>query len=314
MTLGRVVDDYTSALGTEKQAALAVVMRRWRRMTPDLDASWQTIKPSIIAATVGAQLEIGGIAADYAAASVAEVYRGGRIADYEPALDAWAGLAGDGRTVAGLVDGAVVTAKDAIKVGKPLPEALASGGAWLSKAVATAMADTHRGVEQVGFVGRRVRQYARQLTGSTNCGRCIILAGRLYYAQTAFLRHPQCDCTHVPAADAQGGAALNPHEYLDGLSDEQLARALGSKANAQAWRDGADVNQLINAYRSKGGVQTAQNGWRFTTEGTARRGAGRQAMTAAGMKGARLMPSTIYEIAKDRDEALRMLRAFGWIL
>ena len=73
MTLGRVVDDYTSALDVEKQAALAVVMRRWRRMTPDLDASWQTIKPSIIAATVGAQLEIGGIAADYAAASVAEV-------------------------------------------------------------------------------------------------------------------------------------------------------------------------------------------------------------------------------------------------
>ena len=37
-------------------------------------------------------------------------------------------------------------------------------------------------------------------------------------------------------------------------------------------------------------------------------------MTTYGATGVRLMPSSIYEIARNRDEAQSLLRTYGWIL
>ena len=113
---------------------------------------------------------------------------------------------------------------------------------------------------------------------------------------------------------------------------DELARVLGSKANARAYKDGADLNQLVNAYRRKGSVQSAQWGDRrikYTLEGTTRRGAASYRMIAAGyandyikMGGRytrvdrpRLMPETIYEsCARTGRDPRAMLAAYGWIL
>src|SRR5690606_6891364 len=118
--------------------------------------------------------------------------------------------------------------------------------------------------------------------------------------------------------------------YLGELNDADLAKALGSRANARAFKDGADPIQLVNSYRS--GVQTAQRydgTIKYTLEGTTRRGLAYRAMSAAGVTGGsarrrvgdrylaarnvRLMPEPIYARAKSRDEALQMLRDYGWI-
>lgn len=151
-----------------------------------------------------------------------------------------------------------------------------------------------------------------------SCGRCVILAGKRVSTREPFLRHPGCDCRHIPASESVAeDLSVNPAEYLDGLSDDELAKALGSRANAQAWRDGADPAQLINAYRRSGAVRAAQvydRRVKYTTEATTRRGWAHSRMGAGRRRAPRLMPESIYQIATSRDEALRLLRLYGWIL
>jgi hypothetical protein len=53
-----------------------------------------------------------------------------------------------------------------------------------------------------------------------------------------------------------------------------------------------------------------------TTEGTTKRGVAGKVMEGlpGGRKAPRLMPESIYQIAgRDRDEAIRLLRRFGYI-
>src|SRR5690606_6290429 len=110
-------------------------------------------------------------------------------------------------------------------------------------------------VEQMGAHSRRVERYVRMVVGRHTCGRCVILAGKIYRTAEAFDRHPECDCEHIPVAEnVAGDLTTSPGDYFDSLSDEELAATLGSKANAEAYRDGVDVNQLINAYRQRGDV------------------------------------------------------------
>jgi hypothetical protein len=68
------------------------------------------------------------------------------------------------------------------------------------------------------------------------------------------------------------------------------------KGGAQAIRDGADMAKVVNARR---GMVTAE-GRLFTTE-------------AAG-RTPRLMPEQIYRDAASREDAIRLLRRFGYIL
>lgn len=141
-----------------------------------------------------------------------------------------------------------------------------------------------------------------------------------------------CDCTNVPATpENRDGLLADPHAYLDDLSDDDLARTLGSRANARAFRDGADQNQLVNAYRRGGDVRPAQvygRNVKYTTEGVTRRGLAGQRMRSAGLasegevkrgrylalKAPRLMPESIYQIATSPEDAQRLLRLYGWIL
>src|SRR5690625_2456893 len=123
----------------------------------------------------------------------------------------------------------------------------------------TVLADTMRGAEQMHMKARRVGGYVRMRGGDSPCGRCVMRAGRVYDSDTALERHPRCRCVHIPAAESiAGDLRVDPHEWLDSLDDDELAKALGSRANAQAFRDGADPGQLVNAYRRRGDVRKAQ--------------------------------------------------------
>lgn len=311
------VREYTAQLEREKLAALGSVAAAWARMSPDFDPSWKAIGPAVTAVTLAAQLEVARLANEYVPAVLATTAPGAAAAQYEPSLRAWQGTAGDGRPVETLAAGAVVQAKLGVQRGLTVPQALGSAGRWLDGAVSTVLADTHRGVEQMGAHSRRVERYVRMIVGRHTCGRCVILAGKIYRTAEAFDRHPECDCEHIPVAEnVAGDLTTSPSDYLDSLDDDELAKALGSKANAEAYRDGADVNQLINAYRQRGDVRKAQMWGRsvsYTTEGMTKRGWAYKRMTG-GRTQARLMPSSIYEIAKDRDDAIRLLRVYGWIL
>lgn len=167
----------------------------------------------------------------------------------------------------------------------------------LDRIVATQLQDTGRMGESLATAVRpRVSGYVRMLN-LPSCSRCIQLAGRVYRWNSGFQRHPLCDCVHIPTTeDAAGDLRTDPRLAFESMTPEQQDRSFG-KAGAEAVRDGADVSQVVNARR--GGVQTAQM-------------FGRELLTTATGR-PRLMPESIYRIADDRADAIRLLTRFGYI-
>ena len=321
---------YSAAQRAEIQAALAAVSRLWRRMGSDFDASYARIEPSLLAVLFSAQERV----ADGALAYVPDAL--GDAAPepiYKSAGSRFVGVAGNGLPVASMAYGAVIHAKQAVSAGLEQGAALARAGQFLNLASGTMLSDTGRAAEKVSGGAHRVRHFVRMLN-PPSCGRCVVLAGKTSKHSEAFDRHPGCDCRNVPASEDTGDdARTNPRDYLSGLSEAEQDRFLGSKANGQAFRDGADMNQLINAYRKSGAVRPAQIhgvNIKYTREGTTRRGHAywqmsqaqyikEQGVFKAGskytrLKSPRLMPESIYSIAKDQDDAKRLLKLYGWVV
>lgn len=328
-SLPQSAEVYAQDQRIEAGAAVSAIRRLWARMGFDFDASWAEVGPLILAALDLGQERITTGALAY----VPDVIRdtGQRLypAAYTIAPEALVGTAGNGLPTEVMAYSAVIQAKVDVGAGLTPVLALERAGKYLSMATGTLLSDTGRTAEKMAGNARRVTWYVRMLN-PPSCGRCVILAGRETSSSTAFDRHPGCDCRNIPQVESvDTDLTVNAPEYLDSLDDAELARTLGSKANAQAYQDGADLNQLINAYRRKGAVQTAQQYGRtvkYTTEGTTRRGLAYRAMSqmAANQRRdargrnivttPRLMPESIYAIAKDRDDAQRLLRLYGWIL
>lgn len=300
-------------------------------MGDEFDPSYALIERQLWAVMDTAQERVTTGALAYIPAVLDETNQRNPDPDYEVPARTLVGTAGDGLGTDTLAYGAVVHAKTATLDGASIPEALAVGGRFLSTAVGTLLSDTGRTAEKMAAHSRKVGGFVRMLE-PPSCGRCVILAGKHFGAREAFQRHPRCDCRNIPASeDVAGDMLTTPGEYLDGLSDDELAKALGSKANARAYRDGADSIQLVNAYRS--GVRPAQqfgHSIKYTTDGITRRGQAYRAMQRSGWahrdadrraKGERyfstqqprLMPETIYSRAKSRGDAQRLLRLYGWI-
>jgi hypothetical protein len=212
---------------------------------------------------------------------------------------AFAGVASDGRALDGLLQQPAIKTLKAIKEGAEVRRAMSVGLLDLDMIVRTQVADAGRAADGVAITARpAITGYVRMVVGGA-CSRCLILAGRRYGWNAGFLRHPRCDCRHIPAAEDADDVRTNPRKAFDELSAAEQDRVF-TKAGAQAIREGADMNRVVNARR---GMYTAA-GKRMTTEATTRRGVGR----------ARLMPEQIYlEADGNRDEAIRLLRVHGYI-
>lgn len=118
----------------------------------------------------------------------------------------------------------------------------------LGLAVATQIQDAGRHAEAVSMVARAKVGYVR-MVNLPSCSRCIALAGAWYKWNQGFLRHPRCDCRHIPAVEAGArGLTTNPYDAFESLSREEQDRFF-TKAGAEAIRDGADINQVVNARR-----------------------------------------------------------------
>jgi hypothetical protein len=180
----------------------------------------------------------------------------------------------------------------------------------LDRLVASEVADTWRQAEQAEFVSRPEWQnYVRMLT-PPSCSRCAILAGRIYRDLEEFKRHPGCDCVMIPVQDWQEAHDKGLVSSFEALFEARRVRGL-SKADEQAIRDGADPQKVINARRGNETADVLGHRLKVTTEGTTRRSAWRRANPD---KPYRLRPEAIYKIANgDRDEAIRLLRAYGYI-
>lgn len=334
--------------------ALAAVARElWRQVDPaNIAVSWFALVPQLYIATSASQLAAANAADAYLDASLtAQGASAESTARVNPA--ALVGVASDGRDLQTLLYQPAITSLRALRLGAPVPRALASGYAALDMLARTQVADAGRTADQLALTAHRdVSGYVRMVVGKT-CGRCVILAGRQYRWNAGFRRHPRCDCIHVPAReDVAGDIRTDPNAWFKSLSRAEQDKQF-TKAGARAIRDGADIFQVVNARRGAFGLTpagariTAEErrallGGRdrgqlqavdvfgrqlfVTTEGTTPRGiAGvrlgakesgdKQGGRHRQAKAPRLMPESIYAIANgNRDEALRLLKRFGYIL
>lgn len=206
---------------------------------------------------------------------------------------------------------------------EPLPDAWWDDArefmAAIETLIASEVADAGRTASQTEFVARPDWQnYVRMLT-PPSCPRCAILAGRIYRDLDAFRRHPGCNCAMVPVQDweAAHDAGL-ASSFADAFERGQV-RGL-SQYDAQAIRDGADPARIVNAYRSTGvpGITSAYRTELFgrrnvkaTYDATTKRSAWRKANPT---RLVRLRPESIYQFAESREDVLRLLRLYGWIL
>lgn len=324
---------YASDQRSEILAALSATARIWRRMGADFDASYAALESDLLSVMFRAQERVADGALTYVPTLLGEVGEDVPAPEYESAGERFVGVAGNGLPVATMAYGSVIEAKQAIASGLDVASALAQGGRKLTLSTGTLLSDTGRAAEKVSGGARKVKLWTRMLN-PPSCGRCVILAGKTSRHSEAFNRHPGCDCRNVPSTEDTGeDSRTDPHAYLSELSEAEQDRVLGSKANGQAFRDGADMNQLINAYRKAGAVRPGQIhgvNIKYTREGTTRRGHAYWQMSQAQyvkeqgvfrngskyyrLKSPRLMPESIYQIAKDQADAKRLLKLYGWVI
>lgn len=297
------------ALVREQEArALAVATRHWHRLGPNWIAdAWRERIPAVAAAVTDAQRTAAASALVSGALALGQQDQWAEpdgIVD----PDAFAGLAADGRNLDTLLRGPAITTRTLIAGGVEPAEALAAGGRQLSMMVLTEIADAGRGAAGVQIAARPRVGYVRMLN-PPSCSRCVVLAGRFYRWNQGFLRHPRCDCKHVPTMVTDQAEAFaeglidDPYEAFNRMSEAEQNRVF-TNAGAQAIRDGADMYQVVNARRGM------KYRGAFTTEGTTKHGWAGQILRK-GQK--RMTPETIYRLNPNREQAIEALRAQGYI-
>ena len=262
-----------------------------------------------------------------------------------------AGIASDGRPLEDLLMQPLITTLAAQQQGMTLDQAMLLGQQALTRIVGTQVQDASRSAAGISVAVRPRLGWVRMLT-PPSCGRCAVLAGRFYRWSDGFARHPLCNCVNVPSVeDTADDIRTDPKAYFNSLSEAEQNKHFGA-ASAKAIRDGADPSAVVNARRKRAGLSTpgaGNTGQRLdvygrkvftTTEGTTKRGlAGRRLIDEGGArrelsgtatritsrgsverdvytdraKIPRLMPESIYEIAENQADAVRLLHRFGYI-
>lgn len=279
--------------------------------------SWKLLVPGLLQLIMTAQVEAAVASTPYVDEAV-RVQGGGEPAIGEILPFALPGWASDGRPLESLLLSPAFTAIDALNKGATVSRALTFGLAHTQMIAATQVSDAYRNAATITSTTRQVTRYVRAIT-PPSCSRCIILAGADQFWKSDFKRHPRCNCISVPVVgDPREDLITDPKAYFDHLSTAEQDRIF-TKAGAQAIRDGADMARVVNARRKAAGMSGAAEVQRnrlsrrnvagqdlFTTaELTARGTSGRQVV--------RLMPESIYELAKDPADAVRLLKLHRYI-
>lgn len=291
-------------------ATLAVSV--WARLDPtDLLGSWDAVAGPSMQRIVGAgQAAAAAGAQDYVSTVLATLGAPtGQYATVAPM--ALVGAASDGRGLDTLLRRPALSAESTAERGAPSDLAYRQGRAQLQRMVRSEIADAGRVANGVAVVAAEAATGWVRMCTPPSCARCIILAGRVYPWNAGFDRHPHCDCVGIPAAEDTGDdLTTDPQAYFDHL-DETAQNRLFTSAGAQAIRDGANIAQVVNSRLSMASMSVAGRQVGVTLVGARRvRGANRGRRPPI-----RLTPQSIYDTANgDRDAALRLLRAHGYLI
>jgi len=273
------------------KAADAAAARMWAQVDPHaITRSWSGLRLALVAVLAEAQRQAADAANTYVPA-----VQGGAGEPVHVVAGSLSGVASDGRSLSTLLEQPAISTVLAIAQGAATDRALFSGGLQLRLMARTQVADAGRVADGVYVTGSRHGGYVRMLN-PPSCSRCAILAGRWYRWNSGFQRHPSCDCVHIPAAESVAGdLVVSPKAYFNSLSEADQNRIF-TNAGAQAIRDGADPARVVNARR---GMYTA---------------GGRTLTTERAKGGIRPMPEQLYRDAATREQAIALLRRFGFIL
>ena len=303
------IEHHYGLVRDQEARALATATRQWRKLGPDwrISQAWAERIPTVAAAITNAQRTAA------ASSLVSGALALGQQGTWAPPdgivdPDAFAGLAADGRKLEKLLNVPARTTHRLMGQGMDAAQALEAGERQLTMMVLTEIADAGRGAAGVQIAARPRTGYVRMLE-PPSCSRCIILAGRFYRWNQGFLRHPRCDCKHVPtmvadqAEAAAHGLIDDPYKAFNNMSEAEQNRVF-AKAGARAIRDGADIFQVVNARR-----HMAYRG-DFTNEGITRFGWAGQLLKP---RQRRPTPETIYRLNPNREQAVEALRTYGYI-
>lgn len=195
-------------------------------------------------------------------------------------------------------------------------QAMTATALQLERSLQTVISDTGRAAESLEIAVRPDTGYVRMLN-PPSCSRCVVQAGKFFRWNAGFERHPRCDCRHIPARESMSkDLRVDPDRYFRSLSPGEQEAAFG-KAGAQAIRDGANLGQVVNASSGMRPAQVYGQNLKITDTGVTKYGFAGQVFKARGRNAAttpRLMPSSIYQIADDRAEALRLLKLNGYVV
>ena len=301
-------------------AVLLALQNLWRQFDPlNIDGSFRALLGQMTAVVAAGQVAAARQAQGYVPRLLGEL----GMDDGEPlGVSRPAAFIGSssGLTLPETLDTVRLRALNAAAQGG---DAASSGLALLEGIGRTQVADAARLATSTEIAVRPWVTGFVRLLNPPACDRCVLLAGKFYLWSAGFERHENCDCRHIPAdEDVAGDLRTDPDAYFRSLDEAGQDKAFG-KYRAQAIRDGADMSQVVN---SRSGVSTAQvfgRNVRVTTSGTTSRGAfGRQQRDLAKQQGQRyrrsrtprLTPESLYRLAKDREDAIRLLRYYKFIL
>lgn len=314
----------------------------------DLTGSWESlVGPGIVRAVALGQAAAASGSDEYVTAvAVAE----GDIPDVSGRVrvSAFAGLAADGRSLDSLLYLPVITTKESIAAGLDETESMMRGLNQLLRMAASEVADAGRTATGVAIAASRTINGYIRIASAPCCARCAILSGKEFGWNAGFQRHPHCDCVHMPAkliahsslrrghlnreemfpTTGRGGprGIVDADKYFQSLSHAEQNRIF-TNAGARAIRSGANISSVVNARRGMYTADTYGRRLAATREGTTRRGAfyrseraaaiarGRVPASGRGfqLRAPRLLPEEIYRLAGSRDEAIAMLRRFGYL-
>lgn len=224
---------------------VAALRRLALRLGEDFDAGWWQVRSQAVQT-----LQLGRAAAVHAAIPytsqvLAETGQAGApVGAVVPSR--FLSSAPSGLDVAETLDALPVKAKRAVAGGASSTMARAAAASWLGRVAVTMLADTSRDVTQTDMITRpKVTGYVRMVSPGA-CSRCIILAGKRFLWNQGFQRHPNCNCRHIPAAEALAGdMTTDPYAHFKSLSEAEQNRVFG-RAQAKAIRDGADIYRVEN--------------------------------------------------------------------
>lgn len=331
LTSEELAQAYYVAQARQQRVTADRVQALWRELDRrDLTGSWESlVGPEIVRAVALGQAAAASGSDEYVAAvAIAEAGESDPAGRVRPS--AFSGRAADGRSLESLLYLPVITTKEAIGAGLDDVEAMMRGLNQLLRMAASEVADAGRGATGVSITANRTINGYIRVVNPPACSRCLILAGKEYGWNAGFQRHPRCDCVHMPAKLIKRGRShpgvFDVKAHFSSLSAAEQNRIF-TVAGAQAIRDGANITSVVNARRGMYTVDAYGRRVRATREGVTRRGAfyraeraraiasGRVPASGAGfrLRTPRLLPEEIYKLAATRDEAIAMLRRFGYL-